>query len=377
MRRFAYELVHRHLPAGRLRQGFRHTLNFHRFAGGFINVNQNAVEHYTVFGHFESLGHGREKFPDDWLDFTAQHTFVRPGEARVAQIRRAAGENLFVRRLHVGVRAHHGAHLSIEIAAQGDLLRGRFGVKIHKNDPGLLPQPCHLADGKGKGIIQLRLHKSATLHVQDRDGNRTWEAGPGTLDLEHAAALSRNLRRIIERPEKALFVGEQLRDFLLVPKMVAAGDDIHAGGKNFFGGPGGNPGSAGGIFAVGDDEIERVLFTESGQEFPDGSPAGLAHDVADEEQFHKPNLIVNRTEHTKEKKRWKTNQTKALKYPVGRRKGDVLMRRAFKLAKPLHDVRRLVGVGIGVGQVELVIFYGVVGFVFAPGNFAETVIDPV
>ena len=114
-----------------------------------------------------------------------------------------------------------------------------------------------------------------------------------------------------------------------------------------------------------------------GQEFLDRVASGLAHDVADEEQFHKPNLTVKQTKHTKEKKRWKTNQTKALKYPVGRRKGDVLMRRAFKLAKPLHDVRRLVGVGIGVGQVELVIFYGVIGFVFAPGNFAETVIDPV
>ena len=120
-----------------------------------------------------------------------------------------------------------------------------------------------------------------------------------------------------------------------------------------------------------------MLFTESGQEFPDGAPAGLAHDVADEEQFHKPNLIVNRTEHTKEKVWWKTNQTKTLYCPALARKGDVLRRRAFKLAKPLQDVRRLVGVGIGFGQIELVIFYGVVGFVFAPGNFAETVIDPV
>ena len=33
-------------------------------------------------------------------------------------------------------------------------------------------------------------------------------------------------------------------------------------------------------------------FAEFGQEFLDRAPAGLAHDVADEEQFHGPNLTT-------------------------------------------------------------------------------------
>ena len=48
--------------------------------------------------------------------------------------------------------------------------------------------------------------------------------------------------------------------------MVAAGDDVHAGGEDFFGGLGRDAGAAGGVFAVGNDEIERVLFAQFGQE---------------------------------------------------------------------------------------------------------------
>ena len=44
--------------------------------------------------------------------------------------------------------------------------------------------------------------------------------------------------------------------------------------------------AAGGVFAVGDDEIERVLFAQFRQEDFDRVASGLADDVADEEKFH-------------------------------------------------------------------------------------------
>ncbi len=52
------------------------------------------------------------------------------------------------------------------------------------------------------------------------------------------------------------------------------------------------------------------------------------------------------------------------------------MRCAFKLAKPLQEVGCFGRVGVRIGQIEFVIFDGVVGFVFAPGNFAETIVNP-
>src|ERR1019366_7378062 len=81
-----------------------------------------------------------------------------------------------------------------------------------------------------------------------------------TPNFKDGAALAGRAGRIIERAQKAFFVLEQFHDFLLVPQMVAAGDDVHARRKNFPGGLGGDAGAAGGVFAVGDDEIERVLL---------------------------------------------------------------------------------------------------------------------
>ena len=41
-----------------------------------------------------------------------------------------------------------------------------------------------------------------------------------------------------------------------------------------------------------------------GQKFRDRAPARLSHDVADEKQFHRPNLTTKHAKYTKENKRW-------------------------------------------------------------------------
>jgi hypothetical protein len=46
------------------------------------------------------------------------------------------------------------------------------------------------------------------------------------------------------------------------------------------------------------------------------------------------------------------------------------------LAKPLDDVGCLGGVGVRIGQIKFVILDGVIGFMLAPGNFAESVVNP-
>ena len=45
--------------------------------------------------------------------------------------------------------------------------------------------------------------------------------------------------------------------------MVAAGDDVHAGGEDFLGGLGRDARAAGGVLAVGDDEVKPVLLRAS------------------------------------------------------------------------------------------------------------------
>jgi hypothetical protein len=80
--------------------------------------------------------------------------------------------------------------------------------------------------------------------------------------------------------------------------MVAAGDGIHARQKNFPGGFGCDAGAAGGVFAVGDDEVEPEFLPQFWEQFRNRAPARLSHNVADEENFHGKILTPK---HTKEK----------------------------------------------------------------------------
>jgi hypothetical protein len=68
--------------------------------------------------------------------------------------------------------------------------------------------------------------------------------------------------RIIQRTQKTLFVLQQLHDFLLIPQMVAGGDGVHAVAEKFLGDVGRDAVAAGGIFAVGDDDIEAVRLPQ-------------------------------------------------------------------------------------------------------------------
>ena len=129
------------------------------------------------------------------------------------------------------------------------------------------------------------------------------------MDFKNTAPLPQRSGRIIQRTQKAFFVGEQFHDFLLIPQMVAAGDDVHAGGKNFPGGFGRDAGAASGVFAVGDDEIERVLFVKFGQEFLDRITPRPPDDVADEEQFH--DRQINRKSDEKHEKKFARSKADA------------------------------------------------------------------
>jgi hypothetical protein len=75
--------------------------------------------------------------------------------------------------------------------------------------------------------------------------------------------------------------------------MIAGGDDVHSGGEDFLGGPGCDARTAGGIFAVGDDEIELVALTKFRHQRLDRLASRFAHDVADEKNFHPERLTTN------------------------------------------------------------------------------------
>ena len=105
-------------------------------------------------------------------------------------------------------------------------------------------------------------------------------------NLINVRAASGHVAGVVQRTQKARLAVKQFGHGLLIPQMIAAGDDINAGGKKFARDGRRDAVAAGGVLAVGDDEIQRVFLAQARQDGFDGLAPRFAHDVADEENFH-------------------------------------------------------------------------------------------
>src|SRR5205814_7018732 len=97
----------------------------------------------------------------------AQNRAGRATCSGIAEKSRPPREDLFVRRLHMGVSADNSRNPSIEKTSKGDFLAGRLSVSIHENGGCLL---THLLDrdlNRMKRIFENRLHEGSTLYVDD------------------------------------------------------------------------------------------------------------------------------------------------------------------------------------------------------------------
>ena len=100
--------------------------------------------------------------------------------------------------------------------------------------------------------------------------------------LVHApAAAWYSLPPVVEWPQHAVVRLEERVDLALVPDVVAAGDDIDAGGQDRLGGRGGQAHAAGHVLAVGGHEVDAALLAEARQQRLDRLAARLADHVAD------------------------------------------------------------------------------------------------
>ena len=156
------------------------------------------------------------------------------------------------------------------------------------------------SSGERERIFQRR-HERAALRVQHGDRKASQSPEFWIWDVRKiAAALSRRAGRIIQRAQKTFFVRQQFHDFLLIPQMVAGGDDVHACRKS-------SPAILG-VMPEPPAEFSPLAMTKSsaccsrslGSKFRDRAPARLPHDVADEKQFHGENLTTKYAKDTKE-----------------------------------------------------------------------------
>ena len=72
--------------------------------------------------------------------------------------------------------------------------------------------------------------------------------------------------------------------------MVAGGDDIDSGLRDFRSSIDSNAGAACGVFAIGYDHVDAKPFSKRPKIFPQNAPARFSDDVADEEKLHRVRL---------------------------------------------------------------------------------------
>src|SRR5262249_21186177 len=139
-------------------------------------------------------------------------------------------------------------------------------------------EPRNLRGGAGERIFQVR-HEHATLQIEYSNGRFAGNS-------PDKAAVTGRISRIIQRANESRLAIQQFEHFLLVPEMIAGSDHIDAGGKNLGGSVECDARAAGGIFAVGNNEIEVVLLAQFRHGFGHGAATWLAHDVANEKNLH-------------------------------------------------------------------------------------------
>ena len=77
-----------------------------------------------------------------------------------------------------------------------------------------------------------------------------------------------------------------LEYFLAIPAMVPAGEDVDAVLQEVVGDFGGDAEAGGGVFAIGDDQVDLALRDEIGETIANDLAAGGAYDVPDKENAH-------------------------------------------------------------------------------------------
>lgn len=202
-------------------EGLSDAQDGHGAAGGSVDLNHGTMEDDAMFGDLEAMRRVEQEFLDDGIDFATQNTLLRAGKAGIREVSGAAGENLFIGRLDVSVGADDGGNLAIEHAAHGDLLGSGLGVEIDEDDGGLGAERLDGEEGGGERVVEDG-HEGAPLEIEDGDGGKR-------VFLANDETMSWDARRIIEGAKQAGFEGEEGDDFLLIPCVIAGGDDVDAG----------------------------------------------------------------------------------------------------------------------------------------------------
>ncbi len=147
-------------------------------------------------------------------------------------------------------------------------------MEVHDDGARLFTEAVQQVVHRRERVVDLDGHESTALEADDERA------------VGHDCAAARGGLRIVERAQDRCLAIHVRHHVLVVPDVVAGGDDVDAGVEQLFGHLGRDAETGGGVLAVANDEINLVFIPEAGQVFLNGLPAGPSNDVADHQDAH-------------------------------------------------------------------------------------------
>ena len=86
--------------------------------------------------------------------------------------------------------------------------------------------------------------------------------------------------------QQARLVRDEIENLLAIPDVIAAGENFDAGGQQFLDEPRRDAETRGGVFAVGDHQVQLLARDQIRDALDDDAPSRRAYDVSDEKNAH-------------------------------------------------------------------------------------------
>ena len=151
-------------------------------------------------------------------------------------------------------------------------------MDVHQHEVHVGRNFGELGVGFFKGIV-IGSQENTALHVQDGK----FHAILGGAHVQAGAWIGFGK---IGGSQQARLVRDKIENFFAVPTVIAAGEHVDAVLQQFLRNTRGDAESRGGVFAVGNDQVDVLVLDEVGEPVTNNLAAGRPHDVADEENAH-------------------------------------------------------------------------------------------
>jgi len=215
--------------------------------------NKGGTHLRIAFGGFELGGHSGEETLENLFDFYSDDGVIGAGHAYVGLVGCASGEDALVGGGDVCVGAKECGDAAVKIPAQGDLLAGGFSVQVEEDDLGS-GFGCDLGEevvGLAEGVVAAG-HEDAALEVHDGVGLACGEFALVEAEAGSADGVVGGTEDAAATDVRARGDSHVLEDLLLVPDVIAGGDDVRTEVKELFRDGGRDAEAASRVFAVDD-----------------------------------------------------------------------------------------------------------------------------